>query len=294
MLLAKHSFQRLYSLSKGYRKPRFSADTLSNTLLPHFVEMARAAYDSPYQGVNVHTELKYKGPDEEISIVINRESQQLILSANQVETELFTRLVGSIVGINYSEKTIGVRWEQFPDEVIWCAVSGLNMEELIPYLPQNSEDLLRRLGFDTEIAWRAGAANVFPPDSIRIIRIIPETELLNPTYANKGLLSQAPIYEMQDNLNRNEIEFLQWFDWADRHWKEPNVSGILPYLLRHGVAGKKYTRQQLEDIIERLLERGIILRTKEWQRRNPSHQALRLNRNHPIAIKYIGPEPLPR
>lgn len=287
--LTKYSFQSLYRVINRTNEDKPQADSLTNDLLPNFVEIARSAYTALPSGVSVRTNLVYKEPQREISITIDRQAQRAILEANQVETELATRLVGSIVGLDFSENIVGVRWEHFPEQTSWCDIGGFDFNELSRFLPRDPREPPRRLGFDVEVGWRRGAVHTFPPDTIRIIRIVPEEDLLKPHYLGHPGLVRPLISDMEPRLTEEEAKFLKWFDWADKTWSDPNIAGVIGYLRkRRDILGREMSPEEIEHLIQDLLQRGILLRTRESRKRPPSHQIIRLNRSHPAAVRCIG------
>ncbi|MBN2088588.1 hypothetical protein JW964_03200 [candidate division KSB1 bacterium] len=288
--LAKYSFQSLWQLIKHKEAHQPSTPTfkLTNELLPLFEQFVREAYKSLNDDLEVKSKIKFKNCESELSIIIDKKAQKAIFEANEINIEFATRLIGTIVGVDYSDGTIGVRYEQFPDQTIWSDIGELDFYEIEKLLPIRPKELPKKTGFDVEVAWRKGAAKVFPPDSIRILKIVPETEIKNLYYINKKAFHRIPVHEIKVDLNDIEQKFLRWLFWVDENWTSPNLSGIASYLSRRAdVLGKRYDRLEVEKLVKYFVNLGILLRTRDSKRRNPSYQSLRLNRNHPVVIKYL-------
>ena len=196
--LTKYCFQSFLSLirtdSEG--KKQNPVDPLTNQLLPTFAEVARHAYSSFGNKSSVKTNLSYRDPDSEININIDQHSQPLVLEANPINTQFTTRLVGQIVAVDFAEGTIGIRLEQFPGQTIWTDIEGFNIHELNEFLPRFAGEEPKRIGFDAEVGWRRGAANILPPEIMRIIQIVPENELLNPNFSGHSGLSRPPLLSL--------------------------------------------------------------------------------------------------
>ena len=285
--LTKYSFQALRDLLRREKDSPSPEDPMVNELFSSYAQLARVAFTLlPEQGY-IRTEFNYSGPEQEVSFTIDQHAQDRILELYRIETQSIMRLIGAVVGIDYSQEVVGVRFEHFPEETIWCDISGFDLREIVKYLPTSPEERPKRVGFDAEVAWMRGAAKVFPPSSIRIVRIVPEEELLNFSYAKP--FERPPVYQMDRDLRPEEIKFLKWFSWADIHWHDPNVAGISAYLEKEPhVIGKRLSRREIEDLIKRFLEYGILYRAHFTRKYDPNRQALRLNRNHPVVIKYLG------
>jgi len=168
-----------------------------------------------------------------------------------------------------------------------CEIDGMDLDELNHLVPRDMKQPPRRLGFGVELAWRRGVANVFPPDAIRIISIVPANELLRPLdYRPSKGLSRPSMAEFQENLSSlssDEVKFLKWFSWADAAWDNPNIHGVVNYLLRNDeILGRSMGRREILDIIHSLVRHGIILKARAFTRRGVDSQVLRLNRTHPI------------
>jgi hypothetical protein len=264
------------------------SNSLTNELLPTFVELVKRATTSlPGNQGRMMVDIRYQEPGRSFSILIDEQARERILEANQVEARFSTRLVGTVVGVDYFEDLIGVRWEQFPAQTYWCDARNLNLKKLQSFLPEKPGTMGRRVGFDVELAWRKGAQNLFPPDSIRIIQVVPDHQLGNLKYLDE--VSRTPISEMQDaTISEAELKFLQWFSWADRQWTNPNLNGIVSYLARSNhILERKLESHEVGELIRQLVQKGIILRVYESRNHHPSNQTLRLNRNHPVVTKYL-------
>jgi hypothetical protein len=283
--LTKWNFRALRGLLR--REEEVARDPMINELLAPYIELAQEAFTSVPERGHIETEFTYRGPDVELSFTIDRRAQEQILELGRVETESIMRLIGSIVGIDYSQEVVGIRFEHFPYETVWCDVGGLDLDRVSRYLPTGSATKPKRVGVDVEVAWRRGAARVFPPDSVRILRLVPEDQILNPSYDRP--FERPPIYGMAEDLQREEVEFLKWFSWADDNWTDPNIAGTVNYLASHPhVLGRQLSQSEIENLVKRLIQRGMLHRVRGSRRRSPRYQALRLNRNHPIVIRYLG------
>jgi hypothetical protein len=288
--LTKFSFRSIYDLiiRRGdHQRPAPNDDEddpLINRILPEILDIARNGYRERENDI-IRTSFYYREPEgTEINFTIDRYSQGSLLETNLVETKIATRLAGTIEGINWRKRNITVRWELFPEEEMECEIDGMDLDELNRLVPHDMKQPPRRLGFDVELAWRRGVANVFPPDSIRIIGIIPANELLRPPDHRplKGL-SRPGITEFRGNLTNDEVKFLKWFSWADATWDNPNIHGVVNYLLRNDdILGHSAGRREILDIIHSLVRHGIILKARAFTKRGVDSQVLRLNRIHPI------------
>jgi hypothetical protein len=266
------------------------SDPLINELLPQFVPLVREAYKDLPRGASVRTEIKYRSPEQEFSVILDRQAQEKVIKANEIEIEFVSRLTGTIVGVDYSENLIGVRWEQFPEQTMWSDIEGIDIKELEGYLPKSSKVAPRRVGFEVELGWRRGATKVFPPDAIRIIRIIPIEQMRDPRYLGPGHLQRNSSYHTVGELQEVEQKFLKWLDWMDKVWDNPNLAGIVGYLQRKKeILGARFDRKELEKLVRDFVQRGILLRTRSFSRRDPAYQPLRLNRSHPQVMKYLHP-----
>jgi hypothetical protein len=286
--LAKYSFQSLWQLIRRKEAQSQQPNPLLNELLPFFEHYSNEAYRVLSRGISMRSEVRYKDNQSEFSILIDKGAQEIIFEANEVEIDYATRLIGAVVGIDYSEGSVDIRWEQFPEQTIWCDIGNLETYEVEKLLTLRPKDIPKRMGFDVEVGWRKGATKKFPPDSIRIIQIVPDVELKNLKYIDRKGYRSTPIHEINVELNEIELKFLKWLSWADDAWTSPNFSGIVGYLAkRNDVLGKRLERQEIENLVKYFVHLGILLRTRDSKRRNPAHQALRLNRNHHLVVKYL-------
>ena len=204
--LTKYSFwsiQRLIAHRRENREnPPDDDDPLLNRILPDVIDLARKGYQE-FENGSVKTSFYYRDSEHEVSFTIDSKSQTALLETNQVETKIITRMAGSIEGINWRKKTITVRWEFFPDDETICDIDGMDLDELNRLIAPTMQKSPQRLGFDVELAWRKGAANVFPPDAIRIIGIMPASELLRPNgHYSTSLqgLTRPSISELRNNF----------------------------------------------------------------------------------------------
>lgn len=290
--LTKYSFWSIHSLITNGRDNRENSpdddDPLLNRILPDVVDIARHGYQELENG-SVTTSFYYKDAEREVSFTIDRHSQESLLETNYVETKIITRLAGSIEGINWRKKAVTVRWELFPDDETICDVDGFDLDELNHLLRPTMQGSPQRLGFDVELAWRKGVANVFPPDAIRIIEIMPASELVRPGHYSSSLrgLRRPSIGEISHRieLSKDELRFLKWFAWADSNWDNPNTQGVVGYLCKKGsVLEHSTSKKEIQVIIQSLIRHGLILKTRAFTKRGIETQALRLNRNHPFLV----------
>jgi hypothetical protein len=177
---------------------------MTRALLPIFAELVRVTHMPQQSGASVITTFTYRDQDNrELSYMVDQRAQQLVLEANQVETKLMTRILGSIIAIDYDERALKIRSDQFPEQPLWCDAGGLDFDELERFVSRDRYAPPKIIAIEAEVAWRRGAANQFPPEAIRIIAIFPEEDfmkLLPP--ARPGLIRQ-PIYEMDIDRNRS-------------------------------------------------------------------------------------------
>ena len=290
--LTKYSFWSIHELivRRGHNSKSIyednDIDPITNKILPDILEIARNGYRESDNGI-IKTHFHYHGSDgKEIEFTIDKYSQGVLLETNLVDTKIVTRLAGTIEGINWRKRSIAVRWDLFPEEEMICDIDGMDFDELDHLVPSSFKQPPRRLGFDVELAWRRGVANVFPPDAIRVIGIFPEDQLLRPTdYRIVGGLSRPSITEFNEPLSDDELKFLQWFSWADTNWDNPNIHGVVGYLTRnHAILGHSCSRRELLEIIQSLVRHGIILKARGSTKRGFDSQVLRLNRNHPVVL----------
>jgi hypothetical protein len=261
------------------------SDRLISKILPAVIEIARNGYREK-ETSKTKTTLSYYDPNgSELTFTVDQYTQPLLIESNFIETKLVTRLAGSIEGINWRKKTIVVRWDMFPDDDMTCDIDGFDLKEVSRFVPQNIGETVQKLGFDVELAWRHGVPNVFPPDSIRILGIVPTSELLNPHQARYPGLSRPSISEPGETLSPDEIKFLKWFAWADANWDCPQINGVARYLLRNArIFNRSISIQEINKIIRGLIKRGIILQARSFTKNGSNTQVLRLNRNHPQVI----------
>ncbi|MCA9994207.1 MAG: hypothetical protein KDE56_00585 [Anaerolineales bacterium] len=291
--LTKYSFWSIHHLITRRSDNQYQTgedgevDPLTNRILPEILEIARNGYRE-HENDTIKTSFYYRDPDgREINFNIDRYTQGTLLETNLVETKIVTRLAGTIEGLNWRKRNITVRWEVFPDEEMVCDVDGMDLDELNRFMPHNIKQVPQRLGFDVELAWRRGVANVFPPDAIRIIGIMPADELLRPNSYRANGLSRPSIMEFRENLTNDEMKFLKWFTWADTNWDNPNIHGVVGYLTRNDdILGHSISRKEILEIIQSLVRYGIILKARAFTKRGVDSQVLRLNRNHPMVMHY--------
>lgn len=293
--LTKYSFwsiQRLIANRRENREnPPEDDDPLTNRILPDIIDLARHGYQE-YENGFVKTSFYYRDSEKEVSFVIDSNTQESLLETNHVETKIVTRMAGAIEGINWRKKTITVRWEFFPDDETICDIDGMDLDELNRLITPTMQKSPQRLGFDVELAWRKGVANVFPPDAIRIVGIMPASELLRPNshYSTslRGLMRPS-ISELRDDikLSKDEHRFLKWFAWADSNWDSPNIHGVVGYLIkRESILEHSVSKREILEIIQSLVKYGLILKTRAFTKRGAETQTLRLNRNHPFLIAH--------
>jgi hypothetical protein len=290
--LTKYSFSSIQRLiakqSDNCESSPDDDDPLLNRILPDVLNLARNGYQE-FANSSVNTSFFYRDLEKEFSFTIDRKAQESLLKANQVETKIITRMAGSIEGINWRKKNITVRWELFPDDETICDIDGMDLDELNHLLTPSLQKSPQRLGFDVELAWRKGVANLFPPDAIRIIKIMPANELLlhsNYSSSYRGLKRPSiSDFNHQIELSKEELRFLKWFAWADSKWDSPNIHGVVGYLTqREGVLGHSASKKEIQDMIQSLVKHGLILKTRVFTKRGAETQALRLNRNHPYLV----------
>jgi hypothetical protein len=290
--LMKYSFgairQLLIRRNEIAEVEHFNEDKLINHILPDVLDIARYGFRENENG-RTTTKISYHDSDgSQFEFTVDRQTQQFFLDTNLVETKVATRLVGIIEGVNWRKKSITVRWDLFPEFEIACDIDGLDLREINHLLPRYLGQVSKPLGFDVELAWRRGVANVFPPDAIRIIGIVPDSELLNLNYKHPEGLKRPSIIELENiTLSNDEIRFLNWFDWADAEWVNPNINGVVKYLVRNtNIFNRNIDPEELMKLIQRLVKLGIILQGNSTTKRGNTTQILRLNRNHPVIPKY--------
>ncbi len=290
--LTKYSFvairQLLTQRSKNRHIEPINEDRLTNHILPAVLDIARNGYRENENGQTT-TRIFYKDPDgSEFEFFMDKQAQKYLLDANLVETKIATRLVGRIEGVNWRKKSIAIRWDLFPDLEMACDIDGLDIGQLINILPRELGQVSEPLGFDVELAWRCGVANVFPPDAIRIIGIIPHSKLLNPSYKPPHGLYRPGIIDLENiTFSESEMRFLNWFAWADSNWDSPNINGVVAYLARNThIFNRSIDPAEVLKVIHRLVRDGIILQGNSITRHGNTTQIIRLNRNHPAIIKH--------
>lgn len=67
------------------------------------------------------------------------------------------------------------------------------------------------MGFDVELAWRKGGYKTFPPDGIRIYKIMPIEQARNHNSVVPKGLQRQPVTQIEKDLNEIEVNFLKWF-----------------------------------------------------------------------------------
>ena len=289
--LIKYPLLKLKNLIKPQEDslpPSPQSDPLLNVLLPQLADLTRVAYSATGRGV-VTTTIIYEDVEWNISATINQQTQQTVLEANQLHARFTTRLTGSIVGVNYLDRTVCVVYEQFPEQPMWCDIGGMETSSIMPYLPPQGSKSGPIVGFEVELMWRRGSFNIFPPESIRILQFVPANELLNPDYNNPNEQRRTPTMKMHDNLTPDESNFLRWFAWADRHWSDPNLDGMINYLVtKNDKVVPHLDRRELRRLILDLIERGILVWARNQSARGLTSQAIRLNCSHPAVVKNSG------
>lgn len=255
--LTKYSFGTIHGLinrrcdSQQKKNGDDENDPLTNRILPEILEIARNGYREHKNDI-IKTSFNYRDIEgTEINFNIDKYSQGTLREANFIQTKIVTRLAGTIEGLNWRKRNVTIRYELFPEEEMVCDVDGMDLDELSRFVPRNIKQVSQKLGFDVELAWRSGVANVFPPDAIRIIGIIPLRELGARNYRPLNGLARPSIKEFQGHLTKNEFKFLKWFAWADANWDNPNINGVVGYITRNvNILGHSVSRKEISDLIQ--------------------------------------------
>lgn len=283
--LVKYSFSSIRDLFRKKEQESLEPpDPLIKEILPLVNEMIHKAYNPSANGIPVTTKFTYRDKQHEISFEANHQTAQIVTEANQLETKNVHRIVGSIVAIDYLERTVKVISDEFADEVLWCDIGDLDINHLEEFVTRRNDSKPKDVVLIIEAAWRAGVTNSMPPEAARILSIYPEHERMNPSPPfQQGLLGK-PIHSSNYQLSSDELTFLQWFEWADRKWTNPDIKRCINYLVRT----KKLllSRNQVLTLIQGLITQGIILRTGQSSTRNLSSHIIRLNRAHPVLAKH--------
>lgn len=284
--LTKYGLGGIYKIirSNSENEEELIDDPMVNAVLPHYVELVRFAHQSLRDGTTINTHFRYY----DLEFVIDSAAQSRVIEANYLHTHVTTRLLGTLVGIDYSEQRIKIRFELFPDTPIWCDAQDLDIRQLNQFVLENNKSVASQLGFDSELFWRNGAAKVLPPDSIRIFRIVPPDEVKNPEFRGFPEFSRPSIGEQtrqMRELSESQIKFLQWFKWADENWDNPVMHGIVGYLRKRDDIIGSMPKQDIEKMIRSLINRGIILLVQTQDKNEPT---LRLCRDHPSVIEILS------
>jgi len=252
--LTKYSFQAFRDLLfRNDNRPGI-VDPMTRELLPIFAEIVRTTSNPSQSGISVSTKFTYRDRDErEITYTVDQRAQQAVLEANRIETRLATRILGSIVAVDYIDKTLKIQSDQFSEKPIWGDASGIDFDAIEPFVTRERNAPPKIVALDVEAAWRQGARSQFPPEAIRIIGIIPAHEAMRFLPTGKPGLISLPIDQVDTNLNQAEVSFLKWFDWADKNWSNIRVSGVVNYIQRKNILPGNPTKEEVEEMIYKLI-----------------------------------------
>lgn len=165
--LIKYSFKEIYYIIKGKESNQCQNTPLKNDILPFCENLAIESYKEIEGRYSITTDFYYKDQDQEVSLKINRISQEAIIKENEIYIDQDTKLMGNIVGFDISENLIGVRFELFPEQTYWCDVVNFNFDEILRLVQRHPKEPIKRIGFEVELAWRKGAIK-------RLLQIVSE------------------------------------------------------------------------------------------------------------------------
>lgn len=286
--LTKYSFGAIKNMISG-SKEKNENDPLKNNILPYAESLVRHAYHEAENHASFYSDFYYKDSEHEFSFKVDKQAQSKILAENELDIDQASRLIGIVVGFDLSENIIGIRFELFPEQTFWCDIGGMDFDEIMRLVKRHPKEPPKRVGFDVELVWRKGAFKRLPPDSIRIIQIIPESDFKKHNFASIKELHRPPVYKIDDNLSVEEVKLLNWLFWMDKAWEMPTYSGIVGYLSKTSkIFDNKLNRAEIEILIKSFVQRGILLRARNYKKQDPHHQTLRLNRNHPAVLRYAN------